>query len=60
MKMLNKYNQNHKERLQNKAREIYQNVSEEERDKKQKQGSRKISESYRGRKRKKVSVLSGT
>ena len=34
--MLNKYNQNHKERLQNKAREIYQNVSEEERDKKQK------------------------
>ena len=58
--MLNKYNQNHKERLQNKAREIYQNVSEEERDKKQKQGSRKISEFYRGRKRKKVSVLSGT
>ena len=31
--MLNKYYQKHKERLQKKARERYQNLSEEEKDK---------------------------
>ena len=31
--MLNKYYQKHKERLRKEAREIYQNLSEEEKDK---------------------------
>ena len=34
--MVNKYHQNYKERLWKEAREIYQNLSEEEKDKKQK------------------------
>ena len=44
--MLNKYYQKHKERLQEKARERYQNLSEEEKDKRREKGLRKISKFY--------------
>ena len=44
--MLNKYYQKHKERLQKKASERYQNVSEEEKDKRREKGLRKISKFY--------------
>ena len=36
----------YKERLQKEAREKYQNLSEEEKDKRQKKGSRKTSKCY--------------
>ena len=36
IKMVNKYYQKHKERLRKEARERYQNLSEEEKDKRQK------------------------
>ena len=39
----NKYYQKLKERLRKEAREIYQNLSEEEKDKKAKKGPKKIS-----------------
>ena len=58
--MLNKYYQKHKERLQKKARERYQNLSEEEKDKRREKGLRKISKFYWRRKTKKALVLSGT
>ena len=44
--MVNKYYHKHKERLQKEARERYQNLSEEEKDKRQKKGLRKISTFY--------------
>ena len=55
--MTNKY-QKHIERLQ-KACKRHQNLSEEEKDKRQKKGPRNISKYYRRKKRKNVSVLSG-
>ena len=43
--MVNKY-QKHNERLPKEACERYQNLSQEEKDKRQKKGSRKISKFY--------------
>ena len=43
--MVNKYYQKHKERLRKEARERYQNLSEKEKDKRQKEGPRQISKS---------------
>ena len=40
IKMVNKYYQKNKEKLQKEAREIYQNFSEEEKDKRQKRSER--------------------
>ena len=40
--MTNEYNQNHKERFWKEARERYQNLFEEQKEKKVKKGSRKI------------------
>ena len=44
--MVNIYYQKHKERLQKKARERYQNLSEEKKDKTREKGLRKISKFY--------------
>ena len=44
--MVNMYYQKHKERLQKKARERYQNLSEEKKDKTREKGLRKISKFY--------------
>ena len=54
--MTNKY-QKHIERLQ-KACKRHQNLSEEEKDKRQKKGPRNISKYFRKKERKNVSVLS--
>ena len=59
IEMVSKYYQKHKERLRKETRERNQNLSEEEKDKKQK-SLRKISTFYWRRKRKKAPVLSGT
>ena len=58
--MEKKYYQKHKERLWKETRKKYQNLSQEKKDKKVEKGSRQTSNFYLGRKRKKVSVLSGT
>ena len=57
--MVNKYYQKHKGRLQKEARERYQNLSVEEKDKTKKR-PRKVSKFYQKRKSKKASVLSRT
>ena len=44
--MTNNYYQKHKEKLRKEARERYQNISKEEKDKKQKKGSSQISKSF--------------
>ena len=46
IKMVNKYYQKHKQKWQEKALERYQNLSEEEKDKRKKKGARKISKFY--------------
>ena len=43
--MINKYYQKHKEKLRKEARERYQNLSEEEKEKKGEKGLRQISNS---------------
>ena len=44
--MVNKYYQKQKERLQKKARERYQNLSEEEKDKRQKKSQERYQNFY--------------
>ena len=58
--MEKKYYQKHKERLWKETREKYQNLSQEKKDKKVEKGSRQTSDFCLRRKRKEVSVLSGT
>ena len=58
--MEKKYYQKHKQRLWKETREKYQNLSQEKKDKKVEKGSRQTSNFYLRRKRKEVSVLSGT
>ena len=48
--MVNKYYQKHKERLQKEARERYENLSEEEKDK-------KLKNAQEGKKKKVVSII---
>ena len=52
--MVNKYYQNYKEKLQKEARERYQNLSDEEKEKKAKKGPRQISKSFE---KKSVSII---
>ena len=44
--MVNKFYQKHKEKLRKEARERYQNLSEEEKEKKVKKGPRQIPKSF--------------
>ena len=44
--MVNNYYQKHKEKLRKEARERYQHLSEEKKEKRRKKGSRKISKMY--------------
>ena len=48
--MVNKYYQKHKERLRKEVRERYQNLSEEEKDKRRKKAQENISKFYGRRK----------
>ena len=55
--MVNKYHQKHKERLPKEAHERYENLSEEEKDKRRKRSEKGIKTLLKEKKKK---VLSGT
>ena len=55
--MVNKYYQKHKERLRKEARAIYQNLSEEEKDKRQKKLEKDITILLKKKKKKGVSII---
>ena len=55
--MVNKYYQRHKERFKKKAREKYQNLSEEEKDKRQKKARERCQNFTEEEKEKGVSII---
>ena len=58
--MVNKFYQKCKQRLQKEARERYQNLSEEEKDKRPKKAREKYQKFTEQEKEKKTSILPGT
>ena len=58
--MVNRYYQKYEERIRKEARERYQNLSEEEKDKRRKKAREQYQSFNEEKKAKKASVLSGT
>ena len=55
--MVNKYYQKHKEKLQKEVREIYQNLSDEEKDKRRKKARERYKIFLKKKKKKGISII---